>query len=85
MLRQIYEEEAFALAGESDCPVLMKEESNAMKAAVCLKKFPGGYVLGASDQVHDLRLWFSAELGPAETMYHEFVQIMRKYGSPFAE
>lgn len=80
---EISEDEAFALAGEAECPVLRKEESEGLEAAVCLKRFPAGYVLGASDRVRDLRLWLTDDLALAEGCYEEFVRIMRNCGSPF--
>jgi hypothetical protein len=45
-MREITEDEAIRLAGDAECPVLRKEESDPMEAAVCLKRFPTGYVLG---------------------------------------
>jgi hypothetical protein len=58
MMREVSESEVVSLAGESDCPVLGKEESEAMEAAVCLKQFPQGSVLGISDKLEDLKLFF---------------------------
>lgn len=83
-MREITEEEAFELAGDSECPVLMKDESDPLEAAVCLKTFPSGYVLGASDKVNDLRLWFTTERVEAETEYFRLVEVMRSQGSPLA-
>lgn len=82
-MREISEAEAYELAGESDCPVLRKEESDAMEAAVCLKRFPSGYVLGVSDKLHDLQIWFTSDLSLAEARYSHYVRIMRDTGSPF--
>jgi hypothetical protein len=82
-MREISEQEAFELAGESDCPVLRKEEAEALEAAVCLKQFPGGYVLGVSDKIRDLRLWFTRDLDVAEREYDRYVGDMRAHGSPF--
>jgi hypothetical protein len=82
-MREITEDEAFAMAGEADCPVLSKEESDPMEAAVCLKRFPDGYVLGASDKVKDLRIWFTTDLAAARAQYDEFVKTMRRTGTPF--
>ena len=65
-MREISEDEAFEMAGDSDCPVLGKEESEAMEAAVCLKAFSQGYVLGVSDKVQDLRIWFTPDRALAE-------------------
>lgn len=84
-MREISENEAFAMAGEADCPVLMKEENEPMEAAVCLKQFPQGYVLGASDKVKDLRLWFTEDFVEAETEYQRLLAIMLEQGSPLAE
>jgi hypothetical protein len=39
-MREVSEAEVVSMAGEFDCPVLAKEESEEMEAAVCLKKFP---------------------------------------------
>ena len=56
-MREVSEAEMVAMAGESDCPVLGKEESEEMEAAVCLKQFPQRYVLGISDKLEDLTLF----------------------------
>jgi hypothetical protein len=53
-MREVSEAEVAAMVGESDCPVLGKEEAAEMEAAVCLKQFPQGYVLGISDKLEDL-------------------------------
>ena len=82
-MREISEDEACQLAGEADCPVLRKEESDPMEAAVCLKRFPTGYVLGVSDKMHDLRIWFSDDLAAAEQRYDHFANLMKLYGTPF--
>jgi hypothetical protein len=82
-MREISEDEAFRLAGEADCPVLRKEESDPMEAAVCLKRFPTGYVLGVSDKVRDLQIWFTEDLASAEQRYNEFVSLMKSHGTPF--
>ena len=55
-MREVSEAEVVSMAGESDCPVLGKEESEEMEAAVCLKQFPQGYVLGLSDKLEDLKV-----------------------------
>ena len=80
---KISEEEAFTLAGESECPVLHKEESDPMEAAVCLKAFPAGYVLGVGDKVQDLHIWFTTDLDEAQRHYDEHGRIMRETGTPF--
>jgi hypothetical protein len=82
-MREITEEEAFALAGEEECPVLRKEESDPLEAAVCLKRFPTGFVLGASDKVKELCLYFTTDLAEAEQQYEELVTQMRASGTPF--
>jgi hypothetical protein len=82
-LRKITEEEVFAIAGDNECPVLSKEEAAEMEAAVCLKRFPDGYVLGISDKVRDLHLWFTADPVVAEEQYQRYVQVMRQSGTPF--
>ncbi len=84
-MRELSEQDALAMAGGSECPVLSKEESEEMEAAVCLKRFPGGYVLGISDKARDLRLWFIPDVAAAEQEYARYVGIMRKSGSPFGE
>jgi hypothetical protein len=84
-MRQIDEDEAFALAGECACPVLREEEADEMEATVCFKQFPCGYVLGASDKVRDLQLWFTSKWAVAEKEYERYVSIMRACGSPFGE
>jgi hypothetical protein len=83
VMRKISEEEAFTLAGESECPVLHKEESDPMEAAVCLKQFPGGYVLGVSDKVRDLHMWFTTDLAEAQRHFTEHVRVMHETGIPF--
>jgi hypothetical protein len=82
-LREITEEEAFSLAGDAECPVLRKEESDPQEAAVCLKRFPTGYLLGASDKVRDLHLWLFDDLDAAERRYDELVSLLREHGTPF--
>jgi hypothetical protein len=82
-MRQISEDEAFQLAGDADCPVLRKEESDPMEAAVCLKRFPTGYVLGVSDKVRDLVIWFTEDLAVAEERCDECIKLMRIHGTPF--
>jgi hypothetical protein len=79
---QTTKEGALALAGESECPLLRKEEADEMGAAVWLKKFPGGYVIGVSDKLHDLLLWFTPDLATAETLCRRAATI-RACGSPF--
>ena len=82
-MREIMEHEAVAMAGEAECPVLRKQESEAMEAALCLKRFPDGYVLGASDRAHDLKLWFTTDLAVAREHYDELARTMAATGSPF--
>jgi len=53
-----------------------------MEAAVCLKKFPTGYVLGASDKLNGLHIWFSNDYTVMETMYSMLVQVMKTRGTP---
>jgi hypothetical protein len=60
-MHDVSETEVVSMAGKSDCPVLGKEESEAMEAAVSLKQFPQGYVLGISDKLEDLKLTFYPE------------------------
>ena len=82
-MRKITEDGAYAMAGDTDCPVLRKEESEAMEAAVCLKRFPTGYVLGVSDKVNDLHIWFTTDLVVAEQQYDQYTRLMRDSGTPF--
>jgi hypothetical protein len=84
-MREVSEDEVVAMAGESECPVLAKEESEEMEAAVCLKAFPQGYVLGISDKVQDLHLWFTPELAVAEREDERYISIMRVCGSPYGQ
>lgn len=81
--REISELDAYALAGRARCAVLGKEESLAQRAAVCLKRMPVGYVLGISDERHDLKLWYTADLGAARKRFAVCVETMRRSGSPF--
>lgn len=64
-MRELSEEQVFSLAGLAEGPVIGKQESEPMEAAVCLKRFPGGHVLGASDRNRELKLWFSEDLAEA--------------------
>ena len=82
-MREILELEAAEMAGDAECPVLMKQESEPMEAALCLKRFPNGYVLGTSDRTHDLKLWFSTDLAVARERYEELARTMAATGSPF--
>lgn len=82
-MREITENEAWDMAGESDCPVLRKDESDPMEAAICLKRFPQGYILGVSDKIHNLHIWFTMDATEAEAEYERYLGIMRKHGSPF--
>jgi hypothetical protein len=68
-MREVSEAEVVSMAGEFDCPVLAKEESEEMEAAVCLKKFPQGYVLNISDKLEDLRLFFTPSREEADKWY----------------
>ena len=54
------------------CPVLGKEESEEMEAAVCLKQFPQGYVLGISDKHEDLKLLFTPSREEADKWYQHY-------------
>lgn len=66
-MREVSEDEVIEMAGNSDCPVLGKEESEEWEAAVCLKQFPQGYVLGISDKHEDLKLLFTPSREEAES------------------
>ena len=82
-MREVSEAEVAAMVGESDCPVLGKEESGEMEAAVCLKQFPQGYVLGISDNVEDLNLFFTPRREEADRWYQHYVVCLRQFGIPF--
>jgi hypothetical protein len=84
-MREISEHDAFDLAGDADCPVLAKEESEAMEAAVCLKAFPQGYVLGVSDKAHGLRIWFTTDKAVAVGHYGRYLALMQHCGTPFGD
>jgi hypothetical protein len=68
-MREVSEHEVIERAGDSDCPVLGKEESEELEAAVCLKQFPQGYVLGISDKIEDLKLLSTPSRDEAEKCY----------------
>ena len=57
------------MAGDFGCPVLGKEESEELEAAVCLKKCPQGYVLGISDKIEDLKLLSTPSREEVEKCY----------------
>lgn len=82
-MREISEAEAYEMAGDADCPVLRKDESDPMEAAICLKRFPQGYILGVSDKANDLRIWFTTDLAMAEEHYDRYLSLMREHGTPF--
>jgi hypothetical protein len=85
-MQQISEEEAHRLAGDADCPVLFKEENDITESAVCLKKFPGGYVLGIScDRDNVFELFFSDNYDEIARYYEDYVNTMHQNGSPFAK
>lgn len=84
-MHEITEDEAFGMAGEVECPVLAKEEADEMEAAVCLKRFPAGYVLGISDKATGLHLFFTTNLETAEQHYEHYIGLMKECGTPFAE
>jgi hypothetical protein len=58
-MREVSEDEVMEMAGESDCPVLSKEESEEMEAAVCLKQFPQG-----------IRSWDQRQARRSEVIVH---------------
>ena len=82
-MREVSQDEVVAMAGESDCPVFGKEESDEMEAAVCLKQFPQGYVLGISDQREDLKLLFTPSREEADKWYQHYRARLREFGTPF--
>ena len=67
-MREVSEHEVIEMAGDSGCPVLGKEESEEL-AAVCLKQFPQGNVLGISDKIEDLKFLFTPSKEEAEKCY----------------
>ncbi len=77
-------EQAIVLIGEAHCPVILKSESDALEAAVCLKKTPSGYLLGVSDKNHELCFFFGTSLLEAKQLYVQYQAVMQKTGSPFA-
>ena len=81
-MRRISEREANLLGRGFECPVVSKEESDPMEAAVCLKRLPNGYLLGASDMTDELRLWYLDDADEARRRYDCLVQIMRAHGTP---
>jgi hypothetical protein len=83
-MREVSEDEVIELAGESDCPVLGKEESQELEAAICLKQFPQGYVLGISDKIEDLKLLFTPSREEAKKCYQHYIACMRGFGTPLA-
>jgi hypothetical protein len=82
-MREVSQDEVVAMAGESDCPVLGKEESDEMEAAVCLKQFPQGYVLGISDKLEHLKLLFTPSREEADKWYQHYRARLREFGTPF--
>jgi hypothetical protein len=68
-MREVSEHEVIEMAGDSGCPVLGKEESEELEAAVCLKQFPQGNVLGISDKIEDLKFLFTPSKEEAEKCY----------------
>jgi hypothetical protein len=82
-MREVSEAEVAAMVGESDCPVLGKEEAAEMEAAVCLKQFPQGYVLGISDKLEDLKLFFTPRREEADRWYQHYLVRLRQFGTPF--
>jgi hypothetical protein len=83
-MREVSEDEVIEMAGESDGPVLGKEESEELEAAGCLKQFSQGYVLGISDKIEDLKLLFTPSREEAEKCCQHYIACMREFGTPFA-
>ncbi len=81
-MRQLSEAEVWSLAGELECPVIKKAESEPMEAAVCLKKFPTGYVLGISDKIQGIEFWYTTDLDHATQAYNTKLLLMQTTGSP---
>ncbi len=84
-MREVSEAEVVSMAGKSDCPVLGKEESEELEAVVCLKHFPQGYVLGLSDKLEDLKLFFTPSRAEADKWYQHYRARLREFGTPFGE
>lgn len=82
-MREISPDLADAIAGGDPCPELAREQNDETEAAVALQKYPGGYVLGACDQAHEPKLWFTTELEAAKARFEELVKAIRETGSPF--
>ena len=82
-MREVSEHEVIEMAGDSGCPVLGKEESEELEAAVWLKQFPQGYVLGISDKIEDLKLLSTPSREEAEKCYQHYIACMREFGTPF--
>lgn len=84
-MQKIAESEVWKMAGDADCPVIYKEESEPKEAAVCLKRFPTGYIIGVSDKDNGLQCWFTTEITVAEEEYQMFLQKMQSFGTPFGK
>lgn len=87
MLKEITEEEAYSLAGDAEVfPILFKEENEETESAVCLKRFPTGYILGVSCDRDDIfRLFFCEEYDELLRLYKHYEEIMKANGTPFSE
>jgi hypothetical protein len=82
-MRAVSEAEVVSMARESDCLVLGKEESEEIDAAVCLKQFPQGYILGISDKLEDLKLFFTPNRAEADKWYQHYRARLPEHGTPF--
>ena len=82
-MREVSQDEVVAMAGESDCPVLGKEESDEMEPVVCLKQFPQRYVLGISDTLAGLKLLFTPTGEEGDMWYQHYIARLWEFGTPF--
>lgn len=87
MIKEISEQEAFKLAeGADEFPVLVKEENDGSESAVCLKKFPTGFILGVScDTKEVFKLYYSEDYDELFDKCEYYLEIMRKKGHPFED
>ncbi|OJJ20173.1 hypothetical protein BKI52_17015 [marine bacterium AO1-C] len=85
MIEKITPAEAHKLAiGAEEFPVMVKEENEQSESAVCLKKFPTGFVLGISCDTKDLfELYFSENYELIKNKCDFHIGIMKTKGHPF--
>ncbi len=87
MIKKISEAEATELAkGAEVFPVIIKEENDTTESAVCLKKFPTGYVLGISCDTKELfELYFSEDYELIMGKCQQHLRIMQEKRHPFPQ